>query len=326
MIDMCKQTPFGRLADGRPAQLFTLDNGVLALSVTDYGATAVRLTVPTPDGTPVNVLLGYGGAAEYERDDKYLGATVGRCANRIGGAAFTLGGRRYTLSANDGENHLHGGKSGFNDKLWTVISATDTAVTFTLHSPDGDEGYPAALDVRVTYALNGPALRITYEAAADGDTLCCLTNHSYFNLSGGREKAYAHRLRLFAPTYLPVGDDCLPLSRTQTAGTRFDFSQNRPIEGDYDNSFDVEGYDGSLRTFAILTSRKSGVTLTARTDRPAFQLYTGGFLNGAYEPGDGVCLETQFPPNAVNTEFGPVPLLRGGEVSRSVTEYVFGTL
>ena len=150
MIDMCKQTPFGRLADGRPARLFTLDNGVLALSVTDYGATAVRLTVPTPDGTPVNVLLGYGGAAEYERDDKYLGATVGRCANRIGGAAFTLGSRRYTLSANDGENHLHGGKSGFNDKLWTVISATDTAVTFTLHSPDGDEGYPAALDVRVT--------------------------------------------------------------------------------------------------------------------------------------------------------------------------------
>ena len=177
MIDMCKQTPFGRLADGRPAQLFTLDNGVLALSVTDYGATAVRLTVPTPDGTPVNVLLGYGGAAEYERDDKYLGATVGRCANRIGGAAFTLGGRRYTLSANDGENHLHGGKSGFNDKLWTVISATDTAVTFTLagYTVCGFDINPAVVE-----RLNNGQIHIVEPGLQEAMTQAMATGRLHF--------------------------------------------------------------------------------------------------------------------------------------------------
>lgn len=324
-IKMYRQSAFGALSDGRPAQLFTLDNGPLTLSVTDYGATAVRLTVPDRGGAPTDVLLGYDSAAAYERDDKYLGATVGRCANRIGGAAFTLGGKRYALTANDGANHLHGGRAGFHAKLWTTAALSDSAVAFTLRSPDGDEGYPANLDARVTYSLDGRTLRIAYEVRADGDTLCCLTNHSYFNLSGGREKIYRHRLRLSSSAYLPVGDDCLPLSRDRTAGTRFDFAESRPIGGDYDNSFDVDGFDGRLRAFAALHCDATGISLAARTDRPAFQLYTGAFLSGAYAPGDGVCLETQYPPNAVNTPFGPVPLLRGGETARSVTEYAFGT-
>ena len=177
----------------------------------------------------------------------------------------------------------------------------------------------------MTYSLDGRTLRIAYEVRADSDTLCCLTNHSYFNLSGGREKIYRHRLRLSSSAYLPVGDDCLPLSRDRTAGTRFDFAESRPIGGDYDNSFDVDGFDGRLRAFAELRCDATGISLAARTDRPAFQLYTGAFLSGAYAPGDGVCLETQYPPNAVNTPFGPVPLLRGGETARSVTEYAFGT-
>lgn len=322
---MYRQSAFGALSDGRPAQLFTLDNGLLTLSVTDYGATAVRLTVPDRGGAPTDVLLGYDSAAAYERDDKYLGATVGRCANRIGGAAFTLGGKRYALTANDGANHLHGGRAGFHAKLWTTAALSDSAVAFTLRSPDGDEGYPANLDARVTYSLDGRTLRIAYEVRADSDTLCCLTNHSYFNLSGGREKIYRHRLRLSSSAYLPVGDDCLPLSRDRTAGTRFDFAESRPIGGDYDNSFDIDGFDGRLRAFAELRCDATGISLAARTDRPAFQLYTGAFLSGAYAPGDGVCLETQYPPNAVNTPFGPVPLLRGGETARSVTEYAFGT-
>ena len=201
---MYRQSAFGALSDGRPAQLFTLDNGLLTLSVTDYGATAVRLTVPDRGGAPTDVLLGYDSAAAYERDDKYLGATVGRCANRIGGAAFTLGGKRYALTANDGANQLHGGRAGFHAKLWTTAALSDSAVAFTLRSPDGDEGYPANLDARVTYSLDGRTLRIAYEVRADSDTLCCLTNHSYFNLSGGREKIYRHRLRLSSSAYLPV--------------------------------------------------------------------------------------------------------------------------
>ena len=262
---MYRQSAFGALSDGRPAQLFTLDNGLLTLSVTDYGATAVRLTVPDRGGAPTDVLLGYDSAAAYERDDKYLGATVGRCANRIGGAAFTLGGKRYALTANDGANHLHGGRAGFHAKLWTTAALSDSAVAFTLRSPDGDEGYPANLDARVTYSLDGRTLRIAYEVRADGDTLCCLTNHSYFNLSGGREKIYLHRLRLSSSAYLPVGDDCLPLSRDRTAGTRFDFAESRPIGGDYDNSFDVDGFDGRLRAFAELRRDRH---LARRPHRP----------------------------------------------------------
>ena len=181
---MYRQSAFGALSDGRPAQLFTLDNGLLTLSVTDYGATAVRLTVPDRGGAPTDVLLGYDSAAAYERDDKYLGATVGRCANRIGGAAFTLGGKRYALTANDGANHLHGGRAGFHAKLWTTAALSDSAVAFTLRSPDGDEGYPANLDARVTYSLDGRTLRIAYELIQVKDIcqLLCLLNNSVFKI------------------------------------------------------------------------------------------------------------------------------------------------
>ena len=320
---MVKTEEFGRLSNGNLSRLYTVSNDILSLSVTDYGARAVSLTVPDRQGVREEVLLGYGSAGEYERDTKYLGATVGRCANRISGAEFSLFGKSFSLSVNDGATHLHGGFGGLTKNLRAKCAETAESVSFRLISPDGDEGYPANITVTATYSVKDSAVRIEYEACTDGDTLCSICNHAYFNLSGGREKIYSHTLTLNADTYLAVGPDCLPIKRETTHGGDFDFNRPRPIGHDYDNSFDIPGYTGVFRRAAVLECEMTGIRMTVSTDMPAVQLYTGAFLDGAFSPGDGVCLETQYPPNAVNSPFGPVPLLKKGEVYKFATEFSF---
>ena len=197
---MITTTDFGTLCDGRTVRLYTLKNNAIELSVTDYGSTLVRLLVPDKNGKPTDVVLGYDDLAGYVADDTCFGNNVGRSANRIGGASFTLNGTEYKLAANDGENNLHSGPDSYSKRIWNVAAKTDTSITFSLESPHMDQGFPGALTMSVTYEISGqndePAFSITYEAVPDQDTLISMTHHSYYNLNGeGSGDILNHRLR-----------------------------------------------------------------------------------------------------------------------------------
>ena len=178
------QKAFGTMPDGTPVEEITLQKGALSCSILTYGGAVRALTVPDREGNPVDVALGFDTLADYRKQDKYIGALVGRYANRIGGASFTLGGTEYRLAANNGPNHLHGGLAGFDKQVWKIEEQTDSVLTLSLYSTDGQEGYPGNLDVRVTYTLTEEGLSIDYVAQCDRDTQCNLTNHTYFNLAG----------------------------------------------------------------------------------------------------------------------------------------------
>ena len=305
MREMCQT--FGITALGETVESWTLKNEFLTAEVLTYGATLRRLVFGG-----VDVVLGYDTLAEYERNDGYVGATVGRVCNRIGGASFGLNGKTYPLAKNDGENHLHGGARGFDKYIWAAESLED-----------------------------GESLRIEYEAESDADTLCSLTNHSYFNLNGGGT-AMAHTLALAAERYLETSPGCLPTGRVlPVAGTPFDFRAAKAVGRDIDTAAEqlrlVNGYDhhfcvdgAGLRRAAVLRGDSSGIAMTMDTTSPGVQLYTANWLsrrggkNGAvYEPRCAVCLEPQFPPDAVHHPGFPQPLLRRGEVYRHCTVYSF---
>lgn len=255
MREMCQT--FGITALGETVESWTLENEFLTAEVLTYGATLRRLVFGGLD-----VVLGYDTLSEYERNDGYVGATVGRVCNRIGGASFGLNGVTYSLAQNDGGNHLHGGARGFDKRVWAAEPLED-GLRLRRLSPDGEEGYPGTLAVSVTYRLAGAALRIEYEAESDADTLCSLTNHSYFNLNGGGT-AMAHTLALAAERYLETSPGCLPTGRAlPVAGTPFDFRAAKAVGRDIDTAAEqlrlVNGYDhhfcvdgAGLRRAAVL--------------------------------------------------------------------------
>ena len=322
MREMCQT--FGITTLGETVESWTLENEFLTAEVLTYGATLRRLVFGG-----VDVVLGYDTLSEYERNDGYVGATVGRVCNRIGGASFGLNGKTYPLAKNDGENHLHGGARGFDKYIWAAEPLED-GLRLRRLSPDGEEGYPGTLAVSVTYRLAGESLRIEYEAESDADTLCSLTNHSYFNLNGGGT-AMAHTLALAAERYLETSPGCLPTGRAlPVAGMPFDFRAAKAVGRDIDTAAEqlrlVNGYDhhfcvdgAGLRRAAVLRGDSSGIAMTMDTTSPGVQLYTANWLsrrggkNGAvYEPRCAVCLEPQFPPDAVHHPGFPQPLLRRG--------------
>lgn len=310
-----------------------LSNGSLSCTILPFGATLQCLRVPDRAGKSRDVVLGYDTQAEYESRDGYLGACVGRFANRIAGAAFRLHGRDYPLYANDGRNHLHGGKQGFSHRQWTVEETERERAVFTLQSPDGDEGYPGNLRVRVTYMLEAAALRICYEAESDADTLCSLTNHSYFNLAGHQSGSIAEQeLQLFSDCYTPVDGELIPTGEiSDVTGTRMDFRSMRPIGSGYDHNFVLRGEAGTLHQAARVHSAESGITMTVSTTMPGMQLYTAGFLTErpgkggcVYRPGYGFCMETQFFPDSPHQPAFPSAMLRVGEKYRHETVFSFG--
>ena len=331
--------PFGALSDGTPvtAARLTTDAGA-SMTVLDYGATIQSLLVPDRHGTLTDVVLGYDTAAEYEANDGYLGATVGRVGNRIGGAAFSLGGRRYELAKNDGENHLHGGLRGFDKRIWD-LSAEDGRIVCRRLSPDGEEGYPGNLRVRVSFTLTETnTLRIVYDAETDADTLVNLTNHSYFNLDGGAD-VLRHRLQVFAERICEGDAGCLPTGRLlDVEGTPFDFRQGKEIGRDIGADSEqlrlVGGYDHNFclsgKRAAVLSSEKSGISMTVETDLPGMQVYSANFLTRRAGKGGrvidlrgAVCLETQLYPNALACYGFPSPVLRAGKALHSETDCVF---
>ena len=342
------RVPFGTLPDGRVVEAITLKDGGQTCTVLTWGGALQALTTPDRNGAPVDILLGYDTLEDYLRQDKYLGAIIGRSGNRTAGASFSLNGKEYPLYANDGPNHLHGGKEGFDRKLWTVEELTENTLTLALVSPDGEEGYPGTLTVAVTYRLSGGALTIDYEAFSDADTVCNLTSHAYFNLSGhGSGSVENHILSLNASRYTPVGPGLIPTGElAQVEGTPMDLRSPKrlgegwdqdfgqlKLGGGYDHNWCIDGVVGTLRPFAKAYAPDTGITLTLEATLPGVQLYTGNFLSGApkgkggvvYQNRDAFCLETQFYPDSIHHENFPSPVLKAGETWRHTARFSLGT-
>ncbi len=315
------------------------------VDILNYGCRVVRILVPNRDGILTDVCLGFDSLADYEADTASFGAVVGRVANRIKDGRFSLNGTDYRLATNNGTNHLHGGRIGYASKVWDAEISGDRLI-LSMHSADGEEGYPGNLTLTVTYGWSEDnELSILYEAFSDRDTILNVTNHSYFNLSGqGNGDVLSHELFLAADEFTELDDTQAPTGKLLSVeGTPFDFRKMRPLGkpvnteheqyqrfGTYDHNFVIQGT--GFREAAALQSRESGIRMTCFTDQPGLQLYvppcaacTPGKDGVCYAPRTSVCLETQHFPDSVNHKNFPDIVLRQGDNFRSKTLYHFST-
>jgi aldose 1-epimerase len=327
------QRVFGKVPGGAEVSLFTVTNSQgMSAAVTDYGALLVSLRAAAGDGRLGEITLGFDALDGYLGKHPYFGATVGRYANRIAGARFTLDGQEYRLAANDGENHLHGGMVGFDHRQWEADPFEedgDCGVCFSRLSPDGEEGYPGNLQVTTTYTLTDmDELRIDMEAMSDRATPVNLTNHAYFNLRG-KGDVLDHRVQIWASRYTPVGEALIPTGKlAKVAGTPLDFTTPHAlgerlaaVPGGYDHNYVLDRKtDGQLFCAARVEEPESGRVLEVFTTEPGIQLYTGNFLDGtlsgrggvAYGKHAGFCLEPQKAPDSPNQPAFPSCILRPG--------------
>lgn len=333
---------FGRLPDGRQTHLYTISCGQLTAKVSDYGAHLVSVLVPGKDGALSDVVLGYDDANGYRTSNgAFLGAVVGRNANRVKGAAFCLNGRAVRLAPNEGVNNLHSGPDCFHLRLWETVFHTENAVRFRLCSPSGDQGFPGNAVIEVTYVLDSlGGLHIVYDADADRDTVFNLTNHSYFNLAGQEKPDAAMNQILTIPGRFFNPDDAqsIPTGELRRVdGTPFDFRTPKPIGqdigADYEPLHLQGGYDHNFEVFcnpcAILSDPQSGRTMAVYTDCPGIQFYSGNYLNETGKGGihygkrAGVALETQFYPDALHHPQWLQPITKAGTHYHSETIYRF---
>lgn len=341
---MTNKRLFGYTADGREVNEYTLDNGTIEARFLDYGCIIKNVFACGRDGKRRDVVLGYDCISAYEENGGYLGAFVGRVANRIKNAEFSLNGKKYKLFANDGKNCLHGGKIGFDKKVFDAEFVGDELV-FSTYSPNGDEGFPGGLAVNVVYSLKGGALDIRYEAVCDADTPVNFTNHSYFNLSD-EDTVCDHMLAVNADFITPVNDALIPTGelacvedtpfdfrKGQKVGTYVDYPHKQlKIAGGYDHNFVLKNY-AMYEKVATLFSEDSGIAMDVFTDNMGMQVYSGNFLNGVVGKGGkvyngraAICLETQGFPNAVNQISFPSIILKAGETYRKRTTYSFSVV
>lgn len=348
------RSDFGTTADGAAVAAVTLTNnhGISARILT-YGATLQALLLPDRNGEVDDVVLGYPDLDAYLRKPQYFGSTVGRFANRIAGASFSLNGSRYTLAANDGEHSLHGGTRGFDKVVWTIADiSTSPGASVTLNhvSPDGDEGYPGTLQVSLTYSLdNDGVLTTSYEATSDKPTIVNLTHHSLFNLAGTNSprSILDQQLMINADAFTPVDDTLIPTGEIRSvAGTAFDFRESRTIGAGIRDASNEQivigrGYDHNYvlnggrteqpKLAARMTDPVSGRVIELHTTEPGIQVYSGNFLDGTvagkgnriYRQGDGLALEPQLFPDAPNQPDFPDARLDPGETYRQVSCYLF---
>lgn len=348
------RTPFGTLPDGSAVELFTLKNvrGVEVRAMS-YGAIIQSLRVPDRNGQVDDVVLGYDTAAEYATKGGYFGAVVGRYANRIANARFALDGRTYQLAANNGRNHLHGGVKGFDKVIWKGEPARHErgpSVTFTYTSPDGEEGYPGTLEVRVSYTLTDTnELIVDYRATTSARTVVNLSQHSFFNLAGQASRdVLEHELQIDADRYTPVDDTLIPTGElASVADTPFDFRTpmaiGKRIGADhlqltrgrgYDHNFVVTRATDGLQRAARVVEPSTGRTLEVATTEPGMQFYSGNFLDGTltgkqgrvFRQRFGFCLETQHFPDSPNQPSFPSTVLEPGAEYRSSTVFRFGVV
>jgi aldose 1-epimerase len=356
------EEPFGKLPDtkdqagrtvrGPAVTKYVLENraGMKAAIIT-YGGLLTNLWVPGKDGKLTDVVLGFDTLDGYLAGHPYFGANVGRCGNRIANGKFTLEGKEYTLAANNGKHHLHGGKEGFDKKVWRgepTMTAAGPGVKLAYTSPDKEEGYPGTLSIVVQYTLTSDnALRIEMSATTDKTTVCNVAHHSYFNLAGHNAGTiHDHELQVMAKNYTPGDDTMIPTGKiAPVAGTPFDFTtptaigkRIKDIKADpvgYDLNYALDGTPGGMPFLAAkVTDPKSGRTMEVYTDQSGVQFYTGNFLKdvkgkgGAVYPQYGAfCLEAQKYPDAVNKpewQKGALsPILKTGEEYKQVTVYKF---
>jgi aldose 1-epimerase len=340
----------GKLPNGASVDLYTLKDDKLEVQVITYGGFVAAIKVPDRAGKVDDIVLGFDDAAGYYENNhstkaSSFGPIIGRYANRIAHAAFTLDGKTYTLTKNDGDNTIHGGPNGFSNQMWEAKEIKD-GVELHYLSKDGEEGYPGDLSVTVRYTLEGGDLKIEYRATTDRPTVLNLTNHSYFNLSGqGHGNVLHDQLKLNASRFTPVDEHLIPTGELKSVvGTPFDFLKAHAI-GDhidaddeqirrgkgYDHNFVIDGGGKELTLAAEAYDPETGRMLTVLTTEPGVQMYTANHLDGsihgkqgaAYQKNGALCLETQHFPDSPNHADFPSTLLRPGGEFRSVTVYRF---
>jgi len=338
---------FDENTKGEKATLYIFENknGVV-MEVSDFGATLVRLLVPDKYGKLLDVVLGYDNPKQYEGPaGTFFGATVGRNANRIGNATFTLNGKEYKLDKNNGENNLHSGLDFQSFRIWEVKETTENSITFALNSPDGDQGYPGEVNVEVKYTLtDDDAVAIDYLAVPEEDTIINYTNHSYFNLNGHESgDVLSQEMWIDADAFTRTDAASIPTGEiTPVEGTPMDFRTakaiGKEIDADYEAVIFGNGYDhnwclnnnGKFAKAAELYSDVSGIKMEVYTDLPGMQVYTGNFINDelgkdgvVYGKRQGVAFETQLYPDAINHENFQSPVVKKGEKYITKTVYKF---
>lgn len=338
---------FGTTKDGQQVKKYILENGKgMKAVVLNLGAGLAELWVPDQDGALRDVVWGYEKAEDYEVNGPDFGAIVGRNANRIGGAVITIAGKDYTLAKNNGENNLHSGPDMYFTRMWKGIVADDNKVEFSLHSPDGDQGYPGNADITVSYTLTDDGeLQIVYQGKADQDTIFNLTNHSYFNLDGQEsDSVLEQKVWLDADAFTPGDAGLIPTGEIQdVTGTPMDFRTEHMIgeriDADYEPLKQAGGYDhnyvlkneGKYALCGKLISQKSGICMEVSTDLPGIQLYSANFLENekggkegrTYGRRSAICFESQYFPDACHHENFQSPIVKAGEVYRTKTGYKF---
>lgn len=342
---------FGKLADGTKVYRWSLANGGTRMKVLSYGGIVQSLELPDRHGRYTNVSLGYDTIEAYVAGTTFFGALIGRYGNRIAKGRFTLDGKTYQLSVNDGENSLHGGAKGFDKRVWDVEPFTDSSgVGLRMHytSVDGEMGYPGTLRVTVTYTLTARGdWRVDYAATTDKATVVNLTNHAYFNLAGeGSGDILGHELSLAASRFTPTDAGLIPTGElARVAGTPFDFRRAKTVGEDirvsHEQLVTAKGFDHNWvldkgitkrpEHFATLRDPESGRSMKIATTEPGVQFYSGNFLDGTltgpsgrtYRQSDGLCLETQHFPDSPNQPAFPSTVLRPGQTYRSSTVHSF---
>ncbi len=344
---------FGYMPDGQEVYCYTLQHhaGGIRVKVCEFGGTLMGIEAPDRNGCFTNVVCGYDCLADLMNADGYVGALVGRYANRIGGARFMLDGNEYQLYPNDnGKNTLHGGKVGYSHKLWasSYSDTTQPSVYFSMISPDMEEGFPGELTITVTYRVTeDDTLAIDYKAMTNKATVISMTNHAYFNLSGfASGKVFDQVLQMDADRYLKTDDDLIPTGEIASVdGTPFDFREAKPIgqdffaedhdlkiAGGYDHCWCFENYDGKIKRVATAYDPKTGRAMDVRTDLPCVQFYSGNFLTddghpffGGYRKAtqNAFCLETQIMPDSPNHPEFTNCVLRPGDLYNTTTEFKF---
>lgn len=340
---------FGKTSKGEDVFLYKIENkNGEYVKILNYGGIIQSICIKDKNDELRDIVLGYDTIEAYEKHDKYMGAVVGRVANRIAKGKFSLNGKDYSLYINNGENHLHGGKEGFDRRIFTA-KTVDSSLILNIISPDNDEGYPGELNLTVTYTFDDNGIKIVYDATSSEDTPINITNHSYFNLSGYDCESMLHtKLKLYCDYYTPNDENAIPTGEIKSVkGTPMDFTEykeiGKEIDADFDQTIYGKGYDtnwvingnsGELRLFAEAIDENSGIKMKAFTTQPGVQFYTGNYIddlvkgknNIGFKERSGFCLETQNFPDAINKSNFPNPILKKGEKYHQETIYSFETI
>ena len=344
MNDM--RRPFGKTPKGEEVELITIQNESIKCEIITFGAAIRALYVPDKDNKPTDIVLGYDDIEKYATLNAFFGAVVGRHANRIAKGKFMIDGKEYTVAVNREPNHLHGGFVGFSHRVWEVAEQTENKVVLSLFSPDGEENYPGNMTVKVTYEVEGSAFSIRYEAQSDKDTVCNLTNHSYFNLGGHDSgNVLSQKIQLFADSYTPSDPTGIPYGRIESVeGTPMDLRELKAIGTDikadfvqliqcrgYDHNFVINGEMGKMRPAAFAKCEESGISMAVDSTTPGMQFYTANYveegrpgkLGATYGQHHGFCVETHFYPDSVNHPEFPSAILRAGDKFDHKTVFTF---